>query len=141
MHDETQTVVCLCSIWPCKCPTLRPAPMDPQVQYMCLVCIKLELELDYSSRCGGHTPHTRKVSIYVVSSGYNYAIGGGMHSPSSIHMKPDPDAVLDVGGSPSSSDTASPYTYANYDGMFNGCLLYTSPSPRDATLSRMPSSA
>ena len=25
--------------------------------------------------------------------------------------------------------------------MHNGCLLYTSPSPRDATLSRMPSSA
>ena len=25
--------------------------------------------------------------------------------------------------------------------MVNGCLLYTSPSPRDATLSRMPSSA
>ena len=25
--------------------------------------------------------------------------------------------------------------------LFNGCLLYTSPSPRDATLSRMPSSA
>ena len=27
-----------------------------------------------------------------------------------------------------------------YDGK-RGCLLYTSPSPRDATLSRMPSSA
>ena len=27
------------------------------------------------------------------------------------------------------------------DGQFAGCLLYTSPSPRDATLSRMPSSA
>ena len=27
------------------------------------------------------------------------------------------------------------------DDMFFGCLLYTSPSPRDATLSRMPSSA
>ena len=27
------------------------------------------------------------------------------------------------------------------DGRLNGCLLYTSPSPRDATLSRMPSSA
>ena len=26
-------------------------------------------------------------------------------------------------------------------GMYIGCLLYTSPSPRDATLSRMPSSA
>ena len=25
--------------------------------------------------------------------------------------------------------------------LFNTCLLYTSPSPRDATLSRMPSSA
>ena len=35
---------------------------------------------------------------------------------------------------------------AKYKGNFNGggcngCLLYTSPSPRDATLSRMPSSA
>ena len=30
-----------------------------------------------------------------------------------------------------------------YNSWFNykGCLLYTSPSPRDATLSRMPSSA
>ena len=27
------------------------------------------------------------------------------------------------------------------DGIPNFCLLYTSPSPRDATLSRMPSSA
>ena len=27
------------------------------------------------------------------------------------------------------------------DGQFRLCLLYTSPSPRDATLSRMPSSA
>ena len=27
------------------------------------------------------------------------------------------------------------------DGQHIGCLLYTSPSPRDATLSRMPSSA
>ena len=29
----------------------------------------------------------------------------------------------------------------NFPGFPNGCLLYTSPSPRDATLSRMPSSA
>ena len=27
------------------------------------------------------------------------------------------------------------------ENLFNTCLLYTSPSPRDATLSRMPSSA
>ena len=29
----------------------------------------------------------------------------------------------------------------DYDGLNSSCLLYTSPSPRDATLSRMPSSA
>ena len=36
------------------------------------------------------------------------------------------------------------HEYSNYDvemTMFDCCLLYTSPSPRDATLSRMPSSA
>ena len=27
------------------------------------------------------------------------------------------------------------------EGIFRGCLLYTSPSPRDGLLSRMPSSA
>ena len=31
-------------------------------------------------------------------------------------------------------------THGTY-GISGGCLLYTSPSPRDATLSRMPSSA
>ena len=31
-------------------------------------------------------------------------------------------------------------SYAN-GGQLSACLLYTSPSPRDATLSRMPSSA
>ena len=30
---------------------------------------------------------------------------------------------------------------AQFGDFANGCLLYTSPSPRDATLSRMPSSA
>ena len=30
---------------------------------------------------------------------------------------------------------------AEYDSLLSTCLLYTSPSPRDATLSRMPSSA
>ena len=34
------------------------------------------------------------------------------------------------------------YTYDHLiSHQLNGCLLYTSPSPRDATLSRMPSSA
>ena len=30
---------------------------------------------------------------------------------------------------------------ANHDGSYGGCLLYTSPSPRDRQKSRMPSSA
>ena len=30
---------------------------------------------------------------------------------------------------------------SSHSDAYNGCLLYTSPSPRDATLSRMPSSA
>ena len=37
-----------------------------------------------------------------------------------------------------------PRTYTSYEQMLKDseiCLLYTSPSPRDATLSRMPSSA
>ena len=34
-----------------------------------------------------------------------------------------------------------PVKRLKYLGGFIGCLLYTSPSPRDATLSRMPSSA
>ena len=33
------------------------------------------------------------------------------------------------------------YEVATFYTMYNFCLLYTSPSPRDATLSRMPSSA
>ena len=32
-------------------------------------------------------------------------------------------------------------TQSIHNVQFNNCLLYTSPSPRDATLSRMPSSA
>ena len=38
------------------------------------------------------------------------------------------------------SDEIKKYNY-NKDGSFNSCLLYTSPSPRDGLLSRMPSSA
>ena len=33
------------------------------------------------------------------------------------------------------------HSWANNDDLYVDCLLYTSPSPRDATLSRMPSSA
>ena len=34
-----------------------------------------------------------------------------------------------------------PYNKNDWPGKFNNCLLYTSPSPRDEKVSRMPSSA
>jgi len=37
--------------------------------------------------------------------------------------------------------TKSDYDYFRTPGTLNSCLLYTSPSPRDRTRSRMPSSA
>ena len=46
--------------------------------------------------------------------------------------------TTDVGGTPVTFTTS--YTYELAD-RIDTCLLYTSPSPRDATLSRMPSSA
>ena len=39
------------------------------------------------------------------------------------------------------SDIGQQITNNMNEGKFVSCLLYTSPSPRDATLSRMPSSA
>ena len=40
-----------------------------------------------------------------------------------------------------SQDTVCIWVFKSRDDRNNFCLLYTSPSPRDATLSRMPSSA
>ena len=37
--------------------------------------------------------------------------------------------------------TAAAFDKARKEGRFKGCLLYTSPSPRDLSSSRMPSSA
>ena len=42
---------------------------------------------------------------------------------------------------PSSEDGATSYIAGGYYGQYLDCLLYTSPSPRDNTTSRMPSSA
>ena len=56
--------------------------------------------------------------------------GAGVKLKRSIGVEPnyfDPFLMLDEFGSENSEDYI--------------CLLYTSPSPRDATLSRMPSSA
>ena len=53
-----------------------------------------------------------------------------------------PIALSSGGVLPSNSEGGwSNVTATDFDNIIQGCLLYTSPSPRDATLSRMPSSA
>ena len=52
------------------------------------------------------------------------------------------DEPLYLGGLPASvRDSAKKKYHVRNTDSFNGCLLYTSPSPRDGLLSRMPSSA
>ena len=50
------------------------------------------------------------------------------------------DSFLRMGVKPGGCSGYSYEMFFDTD-KFDGCLLYTSPSPRDATLSRMPSSA
>ena len=65
---------------------------------------------------------TLEADIIITATGLKLAAGG--------------EAMFHVDGEP--VDFAKTWTYK---GMAYSCLLYTSPSPRDATLSRMPSSA
>ena len=89
------------------------------------------------------TRAARAVSLGVVDpeSGECWLIDASPDFPSQLH-----DLDLSV-SSPrvAQSPTGVFLTHAHighYTGlMYLGCLLYTSPSPRDATLSRMPSSA
>ena len=50
-------------------------------------------------------------------------------------------AILDSGVSTELERQGAPMRGTHWSGRVSICLLYTSPSPRDATLSRMPSSA
>ena len=66
---------------------------------------------------------------------------GGFPIESGIPFDSAP-GIIDQGfGVPLGSDFGTPIGDTQFGAPFGGCLLYTSPSPRDATLSRMPSSA
>ena len=67
-----------------------------------------------------------KPFVYALALENNY-------TPSTLIL--DAPLVLDQG------EDLKQWKPENYGKKFYGCLLYTSPSPRDATLSRMPSSA
>ena len=51
------------------------------------------------------------------------------------------EKIAVIGGGQMGSQIAALAAMAGYTTNIYDCLLYTSPSPRDATLSRMPSSA
>ena len=84
----------------------------------------------------------------VTQSGSNYAWGTGVPKGSVIEQFASPcdgSAITVQSGTYTVTNVTSAQTLTQSYGAINGgsltCLLYTSPSPRDATLSRMPSSA
>ena len=58
-----------------------------------------------------------------------------------LSFREDAIAIRSSGGAGEDIDLKFLALFVQGLGLFCNCLLYTSPSPRDATLSRMPSSA
>ena len=84
--------------------------------------------------------HCRDVVAAVSKAGGMGVLGAVGHSPKGLEI--DLKWIEDeVGDKPYGVDLIVPAKYAGSDQGGYTCLLYTSPSPRDATLSRMPSSA
>ena len=74
--------------------------------------------------------------------GKSIANGEGTSESSSSTVKNDGDSNNRRSGSDDDVIKIGVVTWGGYaGGQYFNCLLYTSPSPRDATLSRMPSSA
>ena len=61
--------------------------------------------------------------------------------PSNFPPPPPPNAAVVQQTTPALVPTANPWEHHHYISPSSHCLLYTSPSPRDGLLSRMPSSA
>ena len=70
----------------------------------------------------------------VISKPSSYGTGTALHA-SAMGAPGTPQYVTNQ------TDTQSRFKATTIGDFFYTCLLYTSPSPRDATLSRMPSSA
>ena len=79
---------------------------------------------------------------FAINAGLGVATGAPWYSPLTVDIeniakgKHDSDTdIYDVDG------RFNPVKFEQLFALYDTCLLYTSPSPRDATLSRMPSSA
>ena len=89
--------------------------------------------------------------IFIKVSASEEKTAGGILLPDSAKEKPQVGEVAQVGPGKLNDDGSrqtpevsigDKVLYSKYAGTdIKFCLLYTSPSPRDATLSRMPSSA
>ena len=83
------------------------------------------------------------ITIFVMVFGGYLAAGGKM----GIIIKSLPFEMTMIGGAAvgafliSNDGPAIKHTLKDVGKVFKGCLLYTSPSPRDLSTSRMPSSA
>ena len=58
-----------------------------------------------------------------------------------VNKSAEPGHIINSEGLTDAAAWGKPASWVDYFGKVAGCLLYTSPSPRDRTRSRMPSSA
>ena len=110
---------------------LRLTPMDLRLVGLQSINNNTQLTVDFD------TSHSLSVEDYVMISNSQYEDLNGVYIVQSI---PSPNSIIinytkNISTLVGVSDKSTANTYGNI------CLLYTSPSPRDATLSRMPSSA
>ena len=86
-----------------------------------------------------------KIADRVTSISHGYAVHFGFsgHGMSGVTIGPDGRVWWGIGdiGMNVVDKSGKHWKYPNRGVVVRSCLLYTSPSPRDATLSRMPSSA
>ena len=94
----------------------------------CEVALSGTLELVFVTADSEFSVELENV-LYSPNSGYNLFSPSAEFDGKSWNGLGGPDGVMTA--------FDGHVTFQNFD----GCLLYTSPSPRDATLSRMPSSA
>ena len=95
--------------------------------------VKFSVQWDDDSNNDGVRPRAVTLNLYANGQRVKDLLG---HNSGTGVVSANP-AVCTV----SDDGNVWTYTWRNYQKYLKGCLLYTSPSPRDGLLSRMPSSA